>query len=168
MKAYSISFFFFLFFVNITIAQTDHYETVVRDTQQWKYIVPTASSSANWKQPSFDASAWQTNKGGFGFGDNDDGTIIPNGSVSVYMRKSFNITDINALTKIIFHMDYDDGFIAYLNGFEIARNNIGIIGQPAAFNLFASANNILNADFTENIGYSTRGRNFKIGINILF
>jgi vitamin B12 transporter len=36
------------------------------------------------------------------------------------------------------------------------------------FNLFASANNILNADFTENIGYSTRGRNFKIGINILF
>jgi hypothetical protein len=139
MKAYSIAFFFFLFFVNITIAQTDHYETVVRDTQQWKYIVPTASSSANWKQPSFDASAWQTNKGGFGFGDNDDGTIIPNGSVSVYMRKSFNITDINALTKIIFHMDYDDGFIAYINGFEIARNNLGTIGQPAAFNLFASA-----------------------------
>jgi len=139
MKASSISFFFFLFFANIIFAQTDHYETVVRDTQQWQYIVPTATTSASWNQPSFDASAWQTNMGGFGFGDNDDGTIIPNGSVSVYMRKSFNITDINALTKIIFHMDYDDGFIAYLNGFEIARNNLGIIGQPAAFNLFASA-----------------------------
>jgi vitamin B12 transporter len=36
------------------------------------------------------------------------------------------------------------------------------------FNLFASINNILNANFTENIGYSTRGRNFKLGINILF
>ena len=139
MKAYSISFFFFFLFANIVIAQTDHYETVVRDTQQWQYIVPTATTSTSWNQPSFDASTWQTNMGGFGFGDNDDGTVIPNGSVSVYMRKSFNITDINALTKIIFHMDYDDGFIAYLNGFEIARNNLGIIGQPAAFNLFASA-----------------------------
>ena len=139
MKAYSISFFFFLFFANIIFAQTDHYETVVRDTQQWQYIVPTATTSTSWNQPSFDASTWQTNMGGFGFGDNDDGTVIPNGSVSVYMRKSFNITDINALSKIIFHMDYDDGFIAYLNGFEIARNNLGTIGQPAAFNLFASA-----------------------------
>ncbi len=139
MKAYSISFFFFFLFANIVIAQTDHYETVVRDTQQWQYIVPTATTSTSWNQPSFDASTWQTNMGGFGFGDNDDGTVIPNGSVSVYMRKSFNITDINALTKIIFHMDYDDGFIAYLNGFEIARNNLGTIGQPAAFNLFASA-----------------------------
>ena len=36
------------------------------------------------------------------------------------------------------------------------------------FNLFASANNILNANFTENIGYSTRGRNFKIGLNVIF
>ncbi len=139
MKAYSISFFFFFLFANIVIAQTDHYETVVRDTQQWQYIVPTATTSTSWNQPSFDASTWQTNMGGFGFGDNDDGTVIPNGSVSVYMRKSFNITDINALSKIIFHMDYDDGFIAYLNGFEIARNNLGTIGQPAAFNLFASA-----------------------------
>jgi hypothetical protein len=139
MKVYSISFFFFLFFANILIAQTDHYETVVRDTQQWKYIVPTASTSVNWNQPNFDASTWQTNTGGFGFGDNDDGTIIPNGSVSVYMRKSFNITDINALTKIIFHMDYDDGFIAYINGVEIARNNLGTIGQPALYNLLASA-----------------------------
>ena len=139
MKVYSISFFFSLFFANILIAQTDHYETVVKDTQQWKYIVPTATTSVNWNQPNFDASTWQTNTGGFGFGDNDDGTIIPNGSVSVYMRKSFNITDINALTKIVFHMDYDDGFIAYINGVEIARNNLGTVGQPAAFNLLASA-----------------------------
>ena len=131
--------FLFLLFGTFSRAQTDHYETVVRDTQQWKYIVPTATTSVNWNQPNFDASTWQTNTGGFGFGDNDDGTIIPNGSISVYMRKSFNITDINALSKIIFHMDYDDGFIAYINGVEIARNNLGTIGQPAAFNLLASA-----------------------------
>ena len=137
-RAFLLS-FLFLLFGTISRAQTNHYETVVRDTQQWQYIVPNVNTSATWNQANFDASAWSVNNGGFGFGDNDDGTIIPNGSVSVYMRKSFNITDINALTKIIFHMDYDDGFIAYINGVEIARNNLGTVGQPAAFNLLASA-----------------------------
>lgn len=32
--------------------------------------------------------------------------------------------------------------------------------------LFASINNILNADFVENVGYNTLGRNFKLGFNI--
>ncbi|HJS00792.1 MAG TPA: TonB-dependent receptor plug domain-containing protein [Flavobacterium sp.] len=32
--------------------------------------------------------------------------------------------------------------------------------------VFASVNNILNEDFIESIGYNTRGRNFKVGLNI--
>ena len=33
-------------------------------------------------------------------------------------------------------MDYDDGFVAYLNGVEIARRNI--TGNPPAYNSYAS------------------------------
>lgn len=33
--------------------------------------------------------------------------------------------------------------------------------------VFGAATNIFNKDFTENIGYSARGRNFKIGLNII-
>ena len=33
--------------------------------------------------------------------------------------------------------------------------------------IFGSATNILNEEFVENVGYSTRGRNFKIGLNII-
>ena len=33
--------------------------------------------------------------------------------------------------------------------------------------LFGAVTNILNEEFVENIGYSTRGRNFKIGLNII-
>ena len=33
--------------------------------------------------------------------------------------------------------------------------------------LFGSATNIFNEEFVENIGYSTRGRNFKLGLNIV-
>ena len=31
---------------------------------------------------------------------------------------------------------------------------------------FTSAMNLLNEDFTESVGYTTRGRNFRIGINL--
>jgi vitamin B12 transporter len=33
--------------------------------------------------------------------------------------------------------------------------------------VFASVTNFFNEDFVENIGYATRGRNFKIGLNII-
>ncbi|MDI1315680.1 TonB-dependent receptor plug domain-containing protein [Flavobacterium sp.] len=33
--------------------------------------------------------------------------------------------------------------------------------------VFGAATNILNQEFVENVGYSTRGRNFKIGLNIV-
>ncbi len=41
--------------------------------------------------------------------------------------------------------------------YELIKNRLSIFG---------SATNILNEDFTENIGYSTRGRNFRLGLNI--
>ncbi len=34
--------------------------------------------------------------------------------------------------------------------------------------IFGAVTNILNEEFVENIGYSTRGRNFKLGINFVF
>ena len=37
------------------------------------------------------------------------------------------------------HADYDDGFVAYLNGVEIARNNIGTPGTPPAYSSLANA-----------------------------
>ena len=46
-----------------------------------------------------------------------------------------------------------------IGNFKIIKNR---------FSLFTSVNNIFNSNFTENIGYSTRGRNFKIGLNIMF
>ena len=33
--------------------------------------------------------------------------------------------------------------------------------------IFGSATNLFKEEFVENVGYSTRGRNFKIGLNII-
>lgn len=42
--------------------------------------------------------------------------------------------------------------------YELVQNRLSIFG---------TVTNILNEDFVENIGYSTRGRNFKLGLNII-
>ena len=34
---------------------------------------------------------------------------------------------------MVLSIDYDDGFVAYINGHEIARNNLGTI-DPVPFN----------------------------------
>ena len=107
----------FLFLTSIQLnAQSDHWETIVYDNSNWSYIVPGASTPANWIDPSFDASSWNVGAGGFGFGDGDDNTVTPTSSLSVYHRISFNVIDLSLITKLILNMDYDDGFVAYLNG----------------------------------------------------
>jgi vitamin B12 transporter len=42
--------------------------------------------------------------------------------------------------------------------YELIKNRLTVFG---------AATNILNEEFVENVGYSTRGRNFKVGLNIL-
>lgn len=122
-------------FAQCSGAIINHWESCVLDNNTWKYKVPTAAI-ANWTSPAFNDASWTNGNGGIGFGDADDVTVIPNNSVSVYMRKTFNIVDTSMVHSAIFCMDYDDGFIAYLNGVEIARSNM-IVNPP--FNATATA-----------------------------
>ncbi|MEN9700486.1 MAG: hypothetical protein RLZZ301_1684, partial [Bacteroidota bacterium] len=129
-------FSFFLFLNGALYGQTIQWETVVYDSTTWNYRVPDASTPASWYQANFDASSWANGIGGFGFGDNDDNTVIPTNSASVYIRKNFQILDVSSIQAFVLNMDYDDGFVAYLNGVEIARN--GIAPGIPNFNSLAS------------------------------
>ena len=124
----SCSAFFFLFSVN---AQETHWETIVSAGTTWKYIVPNTQPSDSWKNQSFDTSSWLEGPSGIGYGDDDDATQIPQ-SISVYMRKEFQVLDTSQIKRILLDIDYDDGFAAYLNGVEIGRNLLS--GNPINFN----------------------------------
>lgn len=108
----------------------DHWETVVYDTSTWHYLIPNSNLTSTWVQPGYDDSSWQQAIGGFGYGDGDDSTVIGT-TLSVFLRKKFQITDISAIESAILHVDYDDGFVAYINGVEIARSNLDNIQYPA-------------------------------------
>lgn len=112
----------------------DHWETVIYDNDTtWTYLVPTSPVPAEWKTLAFPATDWLTGPGGFGYGDGDDNTLIPEQSLSVYQRRVFTITDTSVIASALLHVDYDDAYVAYLNGTEIARRNIGTPGgaEPA-------------------------------------
>ncbi len=111
----------YILFPLFTFSQIDHWESVVLPGDDWDYLVPTQQPNANWNQSGFDSSSWSTGPSGFGYGDDDDATTIAT-TMSVYIIKTFEITDASHVESIILDMDYDDGFVAYLNGQEIARN----------------------------------------------
>jgi len=109
-----------------------YWQTIINRGDEWKYLVPTQEPSTDWNTLAFNDQDWDSGKSGFGYGDNDDSTLIDI-TMSVYIRKKFLVDDTSQLKDAILHMDYDDSFVAYLNGEEIARGNIGIPGIPPAF-----------------------------------
>ncbi len=61
---------------------------------------------------------------GIGYGDDDDSTVLTDMQseyISVYMRRSFNVEDHTQVTGLTLAVNYDDGFVAYINGTEVAR-----------------------------------------------
>ena len=102
-------------------SQVDHWESVVLPGDSWHYILPNSNPSPSWIQLNYDTSNWDIGNSGFGYGDNDDETVIPT-TISVFIRKTFEIYDINAIESVILDIDYDDGFVAYINGQEVARS----------------------------------------------
>ncbi len=113
------------------------WESAMLPTDEYSYLVPNAQTTSNWKLSTFNDSSWGKGNAGFGFADGDDRTVVPEGTIAVYIRRKFNIPDTSAIISAIFHADYDDGFIAYLNGTEIARANMNDNPQ---WNTLATAN----------------------------
>jgi hypothetical protein len=111
----------------------DHWETVVFNSDIWSYRVGTSAPPPNWMQAQFNDSTWLTGPGGFGYGDGDDSTII-SPTISLCIRIPFNLADTAKIKMAVLHADYDDAFIAYLNGTEIARGNFGPPGTFLAYN----------------------------------
>lgn len=126
------------FFLFTILVSQDHWETAVFAENMWRYNVPTTELPSDWNTNGFNDSSWTLGQGGFGYGDGDDGTILDQ-ATSVYFRKSFNVGDITKFSKAILNADYDDGFVAYLNGVEIARSdNLSNYGTIVPFDASTS------------------------------
>jgi hypothetical protein len=105
---------------------------LVEHPNLWSFRRGTNAPQADW-QTAADAgldATWASAPGGFGFGDLGiigENTTVNIGSVctTLYIRRSFTVTaspDTNSHLYLV--VDYDDGFVAYLDGRELARANL--------------------------------------------
>jgi len=108
----------------------DHWETALYEGDLWRLFIGTENPPADWTSTTFDDNTWMSAPGGFGYGDGDDVTPIPDGTLAFYYRRAFNVADLTKLDSAILSIDYDDAFVAYLNGVEIARSKNMPDGTP--------------------------------------
>ena len=106
--------------------------TLINEGDSFRYEIPNENTDTNWMNTDFDDDEWSIGNSGFGYADGDDNTYIAAGTLAVYLRKSFTIEDISEINSLVLDVDYDDGFVAYINGVEVARANIN--GTPPVYN----------------------------------
>ena len=146
----------------------------VEEGENWRYFKGIKEPPRNWKTSSFNDSEWEVGQSGFGYGDNDDRTKLsdmrfyeetPNdpgqpGYLSLYIRRTFQMRNVEDIEKLILRVDYDDGFVAYLNGKEVTRANIE--GFPK-YNTKAKkgheAGSPIDFDISDNLNLLKNGEN---------
>ena len=114
-------------------SNVQHWETVINWGDHWNYFIGTSNPPLDWTDQSFNDVGWLSGPSGFGYGDGDDATTVPS-VMSVFVRKAFYLESVENIISITLHVDYDDAFVAYLNGNEIARANIGTEGVMPNYN----------------------------------
>mgnify|MGYP002621569795 CR=1 FL=1 len=116
---------------------------LVGDSSPLSVISPTGPNITrddHWKESGFDDSGWLTGTGSVGFDRNGDspnllpfiGRVLTTGEMdstdatpqySAYVRYEFDVVNKEQFTSLVMNLRFDDGFIASLNGKEIARAN---------------------------------------------
>ena len=98
-------------------------------------------NSSDWKHPFFNDDCWSTGQALLGYGAINGRTINTNLNFqtprlpTIYLRRSFNVTDASTFTQLNLRVIQDDGVIIYLNGKEIVRLNMN--GGTQTYNSFA-------------------------------
>jgi autotransporter-associated beta strand protein len=123
---------------------------------------PRVGITIPWQQLAYDDSLWSSGSGPFGFGAFSGITIatdlsaqMQNRAASVYLRKTFTVTPEQAASGAALELltRYNDGFIAFINGVEVARRNMGNPGMFAHHDQTAFNTNLNNPNLdTINLG----------------
>lgn len=132
--------------------------TVIPAAAPLTYLVPTSDIGNSWQTPAFDDSSWTsaTSAVGFGYSGSVGSLIGANGDVrsamfnmnaSIYLRAPFQVIDPAEVNNLQLKVKIDDGFVAFLNGQQVASFNNP---SPLEFDSRATASDEVEAgeDYT--------------------
>lgn len=131
-------------------------QTPVGSGASCRWRVPTAAIPG-WETTGFVDTAWVSGATGVGY-DNDTTSatsykptagpalisptgVVPNNTISVYVRIPFSVTNVEDVLSLTLRMKYDDGFAAFLNGTRLNPPTAAESNAPASlvFNSTATA-----------------------------
>jgi hypothetical protein len=92
---------------------------------RWKIHGEGRNLGAAWQMDDYSDSGWPTGRAPLGTGQSSATVLNVPLPITTYLRKEFVLADEPAsLTNVTLEARYDDGFVAYLNGQEIARRSM--------------------------------------------
>jgi hypothetical protein len=156
--------------------------TLVEEKADKKVLVPEGPISDDWRGGNpFDDSGWMVctgAPGGVGYErgqgyedlitlDTEDLMYGSGKNNSCYVRIPFTVDPavLDGLSGLTLKVRYDDGYVAYLNGKEVARANF--TGTPAWNSQADSAGEANGQDFDDFIDISQNISDLKAGANLL-
>ena len=96
----------------------------------WLYLDDGSDQGLDWIDEDYDDSDWESGTGKFGYGDDNESTLISFGDddndkyVTTYFRHSFEVEDTQRFEELLIGLLRDDGAAVYINGTEVARSNL--------------------------------------------
>lgn len=102
------------------------FDPLVPPHAEWRYLAAD-DAPEGWNEPGYDDASWPVGAAGFGYGDDDDRTVLDDmrsNHSRVYVRRTLPADALAGAASISLMCRYDDAFIAYLNGREVARAEI--------------------------------------------
>ncbi|MBL9172033.1 MAG: CotH kinase family protein [Verrucomicrobiales bacterium] len=115
-------------------------QSLVPGGATWSFFRGNASPSpadpAAWRLPDFDDASWEVGPEPFFYGEPLTGTELPEMRgvySSVYVRRHFQVENPADYDSVLLKVLADDGFVAWINGQEVARFNVpeGDLGPEA-------------------------------------
>ena len=102
-------------------------------------LIPTLANGGDrlgtsWTEPDFDDAGWLSGTTGIGYDDDeafadligtDVGAVMRDAGAGAYLRVLFSMPRLTDVFSMSLRMKYNDGYVAYLNGVEVARRNAG-------------------------------------------
>ena len=141
---------------------------VISKGDVWKYSDAGAKPAENWTASDYDDSSWSSGASRLGFassgtfgttlnryvGGGSSGTQV----TTYYFRKTFTMpAGAGRITELKAALDCDDGYVAYINGVEVKRDQVA----STEYSAFSTATNMgeKNDVFTFPAGTLVEGEN---------
>ncbi len=111
-------------------AQQNDNTALIQDGDSWRYFKgtqePPSARGVTWREPAYEDSSWLRGHTPIGYGEPFIATNLGDmrGRYStLYLRKTFEVANVNDLGNLVLEAKYDDGVNIWINGIHAASGN---------------------------------------------